>query len=100
LMIGLLLEIKMDRRDVKDVFTILALRFSISIILAIASYFLFPLPMLAKKVLVLSLLAPVSTMATVFSKRCGYEKDMPAVVNSLSIIISIILNIIVLMLFV
>lgn len=100
LMIGLLLEIKMDRRDAKDVILILGIRFISSGIFAALCYWLLPLPILARKILVLSLLAPVSTMATVFSRRCGYEKDMPAVVNSLSIIISVILNVIVLMVFV
>lgn len=100
LMIGLLLEIKMTRHDVKDVIKILVLRFGWSIVLALGCYYLLPLPLLARKILALSLVSPVTTMATVFSKRCGYERDMPAVVNSLSIIISIALSMILLMLFV
>lgn len=100
LMIGLLLEIKMDRHDTHDVIKILLLRFGWSLGLATTCYFLLPLPVLARQILALSLVAPVSTMATVFSKRCGYEKDMPAVVNSISIILSIIFSIILLLLFV
>lgn len=100
LMIGLLLEIKMDRHDVEDVIKILILRFSWSIGLAAVCYFVLPLPIIARQILALCLVSPVTTMATVFSRRCGYEKDMPAIVNSLSIIISIILSMILLLLFV
>lgn len=100
LMIGLLLEIKMDHHDRYDVMKILVLRFGWSLGLAAICYFLLPLPLLARQILALSLVAPVSTMATVFSRRCGYEKDMPAIVNSISIILSIIFSIILLILFV
>lgn len=100
LMIGLLLEIKMDRHDVHDVIKILVLRFSWSIGLAALCYFVLPLPIIARQILALCLVAPVTTMATVFSRRCGYQKDMPAIVNSLSIIISIVLSMILLILFV
>lgn len=100
LMIGLLLEIKMDRHDVEDVIKILVLRFGWSLALALICYYILPLPLLARKILALSLVSPVTTMATVFSRRCGYEKDMPAVVNSLSILISIVLSMLLLIIFV
>lgn len=100
LMIGLLLEIKMTRHDVKDVIKILLLRFGWSIVLVLVCFYIVPLPLLARKILALSLVSPVTTMATVFSKRCGYERDMPAVVNSLSIMISIVFSMVLLMLFV
>lgn len=100
LMIGLLLEIKISRDDFKDLITLLTFRLFGNFILMIACYFLLPLPALAKKILVISLAAPISTVSAVFTRQCKYEGDVAAVANSLSILIGIGVLVILLMLFV
>ncbi len=100
LMIGLLLEIKISRNDFKDLIRILSIRLLGNFILMIICFMFLPLPLLAREILTIALVAPISTVAAVFTKQCRYEGDVAAVANSLSIIIAIALLVVMLMIFV
>lgn len=100
LMIGLLLEIKISYREIKYVFKVICLRTSGTLLISLITYFLLPIPMLAKQILIMSYCAPLSTVSAVFSRKVGYEGDMPAVTNSLSIILGVVYMIILLILFI
>lgn len=100
LMIGILLEIKISKRERKMVFHILTYRVLAVIFLALVTYFVLPIPILAKQILILAYVAPLSTVASVFSKRIGYEGDLPAATNSLTIIISMCCTLVLLLIFV
>ncbi len=89
LMIGIMLELKLDLSEIKTIKTLLAGHYIIIAILALAIYFLLPVNMIMKKMLVLALFAPVSGVAPVFSARLGSSSPVPAAINSLSILISI-----------
>lgn len=91
LMIGIMLEIKLDFSQIKKIQKILLTRYSISIILSLIIYFVLPLDQLIKKMVVICLFAPVSAVAPVFSAKLGSRSPVPAAVNSLSILISIII---------
>lgn len=88
-MIGLLLEVKINPTEMKMVAKTLFIRLFFGAILMFVVYFLLPLPILAKKIVVLAMAAPITTVAAVFSRNIGYRKDAPAIASSLSIIISI-----------
>lgn len=90
LMIGLMLEIKISPTETKNVVKVLCLRMLGTIAISLITYFFLPLPLLAKKILIIAYFAPLSTVSAVFTKKIGYEGDMAATANSLSIIISII----------
>ena len=96
LMIGLLLELKISPTETKNVIKVLVLR----IILSLLTYFILPIPILAKKIMIMAYCAPLSTVSAVFSKKIGYDGDMPAVANSLSIILGVICMTILLILFI
>ncbi len=100
LMIGLMLEIKVSASEIKDVLKILITRIGFNSLFMLACYFLLPFPLLARKILVLALAAPLSTVSAVFSKKIGYYRDAPAIANSMSIIISIVELTVLIMLFV
>lgn len=89
LMIGILLEIKLDFSQIKTIQKILVTRYAISIALSLCVYFLLPVDLVVRKMIVLCLFAPVSSVAPVFSSKLGSNSPVPAAVNSLSIIISI-----------
>lgn len=89
LMIGIMLELKLDLSEIKAIKKILFGRYTIAIISAIITYFLLPIDIIAKKMIILGLFAPVSGIAPVFSTKIGSKSPVPAAVNSLSIIISI-----------
>lgn len=100
LMIGILLEIKINMKEIKDVLKILVSRVCCNAVFMILVYLFLPVPLLAKKILILALAAPLTTISAVFCRRIGFIKDTPAVANSLSIIISIIELTILIILFV
>lgn len=98
-MIGLLLEVKINQTEMKMVMKTLFIRLFFCAILMIIVYFLLPLPLLSKKIAVLAMAAPITTVAAVFSRNIGYRKDAPAIASSLSIIISIFVLTILIMIF-
>ena len=98
-MIGLLLEIKISHDDFKDLISILSYRLLGNMLLMALCFFL-PLPLLAKKILIIALAAPISTVSAVFTRQCKYEGEVAAVANSLSILIGIGVLVVLLMLFV
>lgn len=88
-MIGLLLEVKINPKETKIVVKTILLRLVFGALLMAVVYFGLPLPILAKKIVVLALAAPITTVAAVFSNSIGYKDDAPAIASSISIIISI-----------
>lgn len=100
LMIGLMLEVKISPTESKNVIKVLLLRIIGTIFISLITYFFIPLPLLAKKILIIAYFAPLSTVSAVFTKKIGYTGDLSATANSLSIIISVICMTILLMLFI
>ncbi len=99
LMIGLMLEIKLPKHEKNKIIQILILRTIGMIVLSLVTYFVLPLPMLAKQILVISYCAPLSTVSAVFARKLGYSGDAPAAANSLSIILAIVYMIVLLLIF-
>ncbi len=98
-MIGLLLEIKINPEEMKMVVKTLFIRLFFGAVLMMIVFFLMPLPLLARKIVVLAMAAPITTVAAVFSRNIGYRRDAPAIASSLSIIISILVLTILIMIF-
>ena len=91
LMIGMMLEVKISPHETKNIMKVIGLRLSGTIILSLITYFLLPLPQLSKQILIMAFLAPIATVAPVFTKKIGYERELSATANSLSIIAMVIL---------
>lgn len=100
LMIGLLLELKISPSETKNVIKVLSLRIIGIIVLSLITYFILPIPLLAKKIMIMAYCAPLSTVSAVFSRKIGYEGDMPAAANSLSIILGVVCMTVLLILFI
>lgn len=98
-MIGLLLEVKINPSEMKMVIKTLFIRLFFGMILMLIVYFFVPIPLLAKKIVVLAMAAPITTVSAVFSRNIGYRKDAPAIASSLSIIISIVVLTVLIMIF-
>jgi len=88
LSIGVLLEIKINKGELYYSKMILCFRVILTLLVSTFVYFLMPLNFAIKVVLIMCINAPVLNIDVVFSKKLGYEGDMPAMVNSLSILIS------------
>ena len=99
LMIGLMLEIKGSPLEAKNVFKILGLRMVGTIVVSLLTLFL-PIPLLAKQIMIMAYCAPLSTVSAVFTRKIGYQGDMSATANSLSILVSIVCMVVLLLLFI
>lgn len=90
LMIGIMLEVKIPKDEVWDVCVVLGLRVCVNLALGCLLYVFLPVPQLARKVLLIILACPPASVAVVFTKMCGYDKDMPAVVSSVALAVSLV----------
>ena len=99
LMIGISLEIKLDLSQVKKIRDILIGRYGLMILISIFVFVFLPVEVTAKQMIVLSLFAPISSVAPVYSYMIDSKTPVPAAVNSLSMIISIITLTILIILF-
>lgn len=97
LMIGLLFEARVEREDRRQVAWILLLRYGCNLVLA-ALVWLLPLSLLIRQVAVLSLLAPIPSIAMVYCEACGCKPSLYGVLNSLCIAISLCLTFVLLVL--
>lgn len=90
LVIGVLLDLKLDLTEIAALKKILAGRYIVAITLSILVYVFLPVKVIVKKMLIIAFFAPVSAAAPLFSARLGSKSPVPAAVNSLSIVISIV----------
>lgn len=91
LMIGILLEIKLDLSQIRLIKKILLNRYAVTLGLSLFVYFILPIDLTVKKMIILCLCSPISAVAPVFSNRLGSRSPVPSAINSLSIIIMTIL---------
>lgn len=89
LMIGIMLEINISRKQIISVIKLLGVRYLGNIVLSLVVYFILPLPILAREMIIIILFAPLSAVAVVYSKMIDPDDPIPALANSISIIISI-----------
>ena len=76
---------------VGDIIKILGVRFIIGIALALAAYFILPLPLEYRQALVIVFLAPVASANPPFTAQMGSDFGLASAINSVSIIASIVL---------
>ena len=100
LMIGILLEVKIPANEIKGVFKIISLRLLGFVIMSSLIFLIFPIPELAKKILVLAICGPISTVSPVFCKKIGYSGDMSDAANYVCIIGGVCMMSVLLMFFV
>lgn len=98
LMIGLKLEFHIQESDLKQLFEILIVRFIGAIVFSIAIFFL-PISMLAKQILTIVFFGPLVSVASVYNQKLGYEGDIIAGANTISIIISMCMTTLLMILF-
>lgn len=91
LMIGVGFKLAGGREQAGKVVKILLLRYSVSIALAAAFYLLLPFAKEYRQALAILALSPIASAAPAFTGSVGGDVGLSSVVNSLSIIISIVL---------
>lgn len=98
LMIGILFEINFSENAVRTMIKILFLRYGGAIVFALITWFL-PLPEMMRKILMFVYFSPILSIGPILCAKCGCSESEAAVLNSLTIPISMVCMVGILLLF-
>ena len=90
LMIGVSMNISVDTKKLGTIVKILAARYGIAVILALAYYFLLPFSLEIRQTLVILAFAPIGSTVPIFTAELGEDVGLSSTINSLAIVISIV----------
>ena len=90
LTIGLMFELKPNRQHTKKVVLSLLIRYGFAVVTALICYHCLPFSLEVRQVLVIISFAPIPALAPVFTAKCGGDTEIAGLVNSISILISIV----------
>ncbi len=96
-MIGLRLEFRLSGEDGKDTISLILFRFLAGILFSLLTFFLIPLPRLARTVLVMAYFASPSAVASIYARKLGYTGALVADVTMVGIMIAILMQSVLLM---
>ena len=91
LMIGVSMNISVDTKKLGTMVKILATRYGIAVILALAYYFLLPFSLEIRQTLVILAFAPIGSTVPVFTAELGEDVGLSSAINSIAIVISIVI---------
>lgn len=97
LLIGILFEPKIERSELKDMGTVFVLRMFIGTVFALGIYHLLPLPLMYRQILAVVVFSPILSVAPIYTERCGYNRSVAAVLNSLMLPYSMVVMTVLLM---
>ena len=90
LMIGMMFEPAGDRTKLTEAARELAVRYAIAAVFALACYFLTPFSLIIRQTLVVLCFAPLSSLAPIYTDRCGSDTALASFTNSISIAVSLV----------
>lgn len=88
-MIGMMIEIKISRQQIKAVIEVLAARYLSAALMALFFWRCLPFSPEIRRVLAIVIFSPVSALGPVFTDKCGGDAGLASLVGSISIIMSI-----------
>lgn len=91
MMIGMMLEIHTNKEYLKKVFSLLAVRYLFSGVMALVLYYSLPFAEDVRKTLAVISFAPLASLACVFTEKCNGDTELSSMTNSISVIISMII---------
>ncbi|HEM5122064.1 TPA: transporter [Streptococcus suis] len=100
LMLGILLDLKLNWKEISRLAYLLSLRLGANILIAGVIYFLLPIDKTMKIMLLVCLVSPISVMSPIYALKLGSRSAEPANVNSLSILVSLVMMVLLIFLFV
>lgn len=92
-MLGILFEVNLTPKCRRQVLEIISWRVLGEVVICLIIYFLLPMPLDQRQVLVMLILGPCTSMVTVFCGKLECDSDVYGTVSSLSIAISIVMMI-------
>ena len=89
LMVGVGFKLAGERSQVWSIVRILATRYGVALLLALAAWFLLPFDAEVRKAMVILLFSPISSAAPAFTSELDGDIGLSSAVNSLSVVCSI-----------
>ena len=96
LMIGVGFEVSADKAQLKTIAKMVALRYGFGAVFALLFYFCLPFSLEIRSTLVLLALSPVGSSAPIFTAMLGEDEGLASAINSICILISVVINVILL----
>ena len=90
LMIGIGLELRLSRSKYAAAAKFLAVRYTFSVVAAVACWTLLPLPEEARLVVVMLLFAPIAAMMSGFTAKAGLDVELSAFMTSITLVVGIV----------
>jgi hypothetical protein len=88
-MLGGALEFSFAGGSARELGTFLFARYAANAVFALGLYYLLPFPLMIRQILVILVFSPFAAISVAFTERLGLDKSKAALLNSLSIAISI-----------
>ncbi|MEY8353927.1 AEC family transporter [Lachnospiraceae bacterium 54-53] len=90
-MIGGALEFSRDRKTLRSVTKVLAVRYGTAVCLAGAVFCFLPYSLEVKRILMIIVFAPISSMGVIYTERLKGDMERAGIINSMSILISLVI---------
>lgn len=84
LMVGISLELKLDRKDLGEVLQMLLFRYACGVVFALAILFLLPAPPVMRQILALAVFAAVPNAALIYTNRLGVRTEIASALHPIS----------------
>lgn len=91
LMIGVSMNISVDRQKIGAMVKVLVTRFGIAAILALAWFYLLPFSLEIRQTLVILAFSPIGSTVPIFTAELGEDVGLSSTINSIAIVISIVI---------
>jgi predicted permease len=91
LIIGMAVEVASDKAMLRETAREIVIRYALATVFALAIYFLAPLDLLIRQVMVVICFSPISSLAPVYTERCHSDTAMAGFTNSVSIAVSLVI---------
>lgn len=91
LMIGVSMNISIDKSKAGIMAKILSARFGIAAVLALAYYYLLPFSLEIRQTLVILAFSPIGSTVPIFTAELGEDVGLSSTINSIAIVISIVI---------
>lgn len=90
LMIGMMFEPTLERALLRETARELAVRYALAAVFALACYFLTPFDLVVRRTLAVLCFAPLSSLAPIYTDRCGSDTALASFTNSVAIAVSLV----------
>ena len=97
LVIGIGFQLSGDQSQFKTIARVLVPRYAIAAVLALCYYYLLPFDLVVRQTLVILAFSPIGSATPVFTRQLGCDAGLSSAINSIAIVISITVIVVLLM---